>query len=335
MSSILNALRKAGEQRRDAQESTVFFLGNAVNEGRAVRASPARKPSAVSIELTTLIAGGVVLGVILVALVLVTTVVRRPMGSGAAVVSQSRAFPSGSGQEARRGAASESAPTTATQPLPAPTQQDSAVPRSPVAQVAQARPPSQPPPPMVPNEQSFPRSASATPTSVSRASSDISPDPGASLSGASREPVQRRAARPVREPMSGAVAEQVRQRPSRTTPTSPAGAIRSVSAAAPEPEQPPLPEVFPDIPAGAAPGVRGSVANLPELSDAERMRLGLPLLKVNFVTTSGRNRSQPSALINYQKVFVGETIPGTRAILVGVDPRGIGIEVDGKRYFVR
>ena len=73
---------------------------------------------------------------------------------------------------------------------------------------------------------------------------------------------------------------------------------------------------------------------LPLLSEVERMALGLPEIRINFVgMPHSRQRRPPSAIINLKKVEVGQTVHGTRAILIGVDSRGIGLEIDDRRYF--
>lgn len=72
--------------------------------------------------------------------------------------------------------------------------------------------------------------------------------------------------------------------------------------------------------------------SLPVLTESERIRLGLPQIKINIVGLPTKNQPHPSALINMYRVYVGEKIPGTNATLVAVELRGIGIEVDGQAY---
>jgi hypothetical protein len=72
--------------------------------------------------------------------------------------------------------------------------------------------------------------------------------------------------------------------------------------------------------------------SLPVLTETERIRLGLPHIKINIVGLPTKNQPHPSALINMYRVYVGEEIPGTNATLVAVELRGIGIEVDGQAY---
>lgn len=73
---------------------------------------------------------------------------------------------------------------------------------------------------------------------------------------------------------------------------------------------------------------------LPILTPSDQERLGLPRLKVNFVSQASSQRPQPYALINYKKVYAGETIPSTNARLIAVSVQGVGIEIGGQKFFV-
>jgi hypothetical protein len=73
---------------------------------------------------------------------------------------------------------------------------------------------------------------------------------------------------------------------------------------------------------------------LPILSESERVRLGLIPLKINIVGIPNNRNPRASALINMQKVYVGETIPGTSARLVDVSLRGVSLSINGTRYFL-
>jgi len=76
------------------------------------------------------------------------------------------------------------------------------------------------------------------------------------------------------------------------------------------------------------------IDKLPILSESVRVRLGLPALKINIVGIPNNRNPRASALINMQKVFQGETIPGTSARLMAVDLRGVVLDVNGQRYFL-
>lgn len=75
------------------------------------------------------------------------------------------------------------------------------------------------------------------------------------------------------------------------------------------------------------------IRNLPILSEAERTRLGLPKFTINMVAAPTPDRPRPSAMVNYNIVYIGDTIQGSRARLVGVDVKGIAVDIDGALYF--
>ena len=89
-----------------------------------------------------------------------------------------------------------------------------------------------------------------------------------------------------------------------------------------------------EAPAEAAKPAEDEIDKLPILSESVRVRLGLPALKINIVGIPNNRNPRASALINMQKVFQGETIPGTSARLMTVDLRGVVLEVNGQRYFL-
>ncbi|MBM3289072.1 MAG: hypothetical protein FJY92_02880 [Candidatus Hydrogenedentes bacterium] len=77
-----------------------------------------------------------------------------------------------------------------------------------------------------------------------------------------------------------------------------------------------------------------NIDKLPILSEAVRVRLGLPALQINIVGIPNNRNPRASALINMQKVYVGENIPGTSARLIDVNLRGVAVDVNGQRYFL-
>ena len=79
------------------------------------------------------------------------------------------------------------------------------------------------------------------------------------------------------------------------------------------------------------------VNSLPNMSEGDRARCQLPKIQVNMVRPVMKNRPIPSAIINLQPVQVGERIPNTRVLLIGVSSRGIAIEIEGtgKRFQIR
>lgn len=89
-----------------------------------------------------------------------------------------------------------------------------------------------------------------------------------------------------------------------------------------------------ETPAEAAKPAEDDIDKLPILSESVRVRLGLPALRINIVGIPNNRNPRASALINMQKVFQGETIPGTSARLMSVDLRGVVLDVNGQRYFL-
>lgn len=70
---------------------------------------------------------------------------------------------------------------------------------------------------------------------------------------------------------------------------------------------------------------------LPRLSAHDRARLGLDNLRLNVLREADSDQPEGMAIINLKKVYVGETIPGTRARLIGVQATGIAIEMEDSR----
>lgn len=76
--------------------------------------------------------------------------------------------------------------------------------------------------------------------------------------------------------------------------------------------------------------------SLPRLGVGDRNRHNLGELRLNMLRAVGPSQPEALAVINLKKVYVGEIIPGTRARLIGVQPRAIAIEIEetGERYRV-
>lgn len=71
------------------------------------------------------------------------------------------------------------------------------------------------------------------------------------------------------------------------------------------------------------------------MTDSVRARFGIPDLKINMLMQPNDRNPRPSALIDYNRVYIGEAIPDTKGLvhLIGIDIRGIAVEVDGERYY--
>ena len=77
--------------------------------------------------------------------------------------------------------------------------------------------------------------------------------------------------------------------------------------------------------------------SLPALRASDKAKYGLDGIHVNMVRPASKARPYASAIINLEPVQVGEKIPGSEAILIGVESRAIGIEIEGtgERYHIR
>ncbi|NUM55500.1 MAG: hypothetical protein HUU46_17770 [Candidatus Hydrogenedentes bacterium] len=129
------------------------------------------------------------------------------------------------------------------------------------------------------------------------------------------------------------------------TPTKKADVAPKPAAPAPAPAKPAPPvqpaqttvaaTVTPSNAEGTAKAdIETDVEKLPILSESVRVRLGLPALKINIVGIPNNRNPRASALINMQKVYVGENIPGTSARLMDVSLRGVALDINGQRYFL-
>ncbi len=326
MSSILDALKKQESEQSE----------NGLAEGRPI------EPKAVERELTglsaypdpiisrvpptLLITGGLGVAALLVALLLsVYLALSRHSYDGAENVAQSAAPPAVQAPPPVPPAPVELAPV---QPIPA-----QAVPAPAPPAVTPIQPPETPPAPPVTKPVPLPlpmrnvkTDATGLPVPSKKPTAppteDLSPPPPAKVKPPKAEP-------------KAASRETV--------------AAKSVPKKAnPDAESVPMPELdtrIADEPAkperaNEAPREQPLPANLmslPVLSEGEKARHGLSDVKVNLVRPATRTRPYASAIVNLQPVQVGEKIPDTDAILIGVEPRAIAIEIagTGARYHIR
>ena len=100
----------------------------------------------------------------------------------------------------------------------------------------------------------------------------------------------------------------------------------------PRPIPSPAPVVVSEVPRNAAPVV---IEELPILRAADVTRLGLDDITINLLRPPGDRRPIGLAIINLDKVYVGDKIPGTSARLIGVSIEGIAVEstTSGAQYF--
>jgi hypothetical protein len=94
---------------------------------------------------------------------------------------------------------------------------------------------------------------------------------------------------------------------------------------------------LPEIPAAKAPLEAIDIKKLPILKSSDRARYGLENMRLNVLREASESRPHGLAIINLNKVYIGEVIPGTRARLIDVKSYGIGIEMadTGERFYVQ
>lgn len=98
-------------------------------------------------------------------------------------------------------------------------------------------------------------------------------------------------------------------------------------------------EVAASRPAEPAPRNEAAVTDVqqyPRLSSSDMARYGLSDMRLNVLREATPTRPEALAIINLNKVYVGEDIPGSDARLIGVARYGIAIEIKstGARYYV-
>jgi hypothetical protein len=78
------------------------------------------------------------------------------------------------------------------------------------------------------------------------------------------------------------------------------------------------------------------IRTLPMLTRSERSQYRLEGLTINMLNEASATRPLGNALINLEKIFIGETLPGSNATLVDVKSHGIAIEIMStrQRYYL-
>lgn len=78
------------------------------------------------------------------------------------------------------------------------------------------------------------------------------------------------------------------------------------------------------------------IRKLPMMSRNEKAQYRLEDVKINMLNEANALRPLGNALINLEKVFIGETLPGTNAVLIDVKNNGIAVEIlsTRQRYYI-
>lgn len=79
-----------------------------------------------------------------------------------------------------------------------------------------------------------------------------------------------------------------------------------------------------------------NIQTLPVMKTSDKIRLGLDRLQLNVLREASAKNPYALAIINLNKVYVGEIIPGTSVRLIDVKTHGIAVEVlgTGERYYL-
>ena len=72
------------------------------------------------------------------------------------------------------------------------------------------------------------------------------------------------------------------------------------------------------------------------LSRSDRAQYRLEGMTINMLNEASPTRPLGNALINLEKIFIGETLPGSNATLIEVKSHGIAIEIMStrQRYYL-
>jgi len=337
MSSILDALKKVEQEKAAKAAEAETYVPFTPESAAELFNQPTRHgdaPSKSPVMLLAAVAGLVVIGVL--ASVVVSMTLLRSQGQ--ATIAQAPV------QQSPVVAAPVTAPAPAPQavvptPAPQPTRQPAPV-EQPV-QVAPAPPVVVPAPAPAPvAQQPAPVAATPAPTPVPAPAPTPAPAPA---------PVQVAMAIPTPAP----VAETPAPTPPPATPSAPAAFQAPTPAPVMNTPPPPAPEprvatprpaavpVPKPKPISASAATREApkdvdVTTLPVLTPGDFSRYGLDGLALNMLRAPSADRPTGMAIINLNKVYPGELIPGSRARLVGVARTGIGVEIEGsgEQYFI-
>lgn len=384
MSSILDALRKLEAEKAEANPSPAGIVDEVAAADELLGRGARRKGVASRLGTNTLIAGGALLIVALLAIAIVyPTVMMRDSAKPVTAIAQAVSEPATS--PAPTANTSQQSPVTQLETLPAATPVPPAIPVAPPQADAPVAPAVPLPVPTVQNHPVQP-APTAAPQPALPSQSQSAGDASAETPSAAKpppEPSAQKAAphEPDVIPPAEPVVTKPEPAPEKTVaPTPPPGKTpeapgvdkvvdsKEKEIAAPErtkePEPresdatilakadpPPAPKEDSPAPVTKRPSTRSestitprerktepvSVFSLPVLRDSDKERYGLKDVRINMLLPATKTRPLASAIINLQTVYVGETIPGSQAVLIGVEARGLAIEIEGngQQYHIR
>ncbi len=138
------------------------------------------------------------------------------------------------------------------------------------------------------------------------------------------------AAPAVVTPAPSPVPRNVEPAPSAASATPAPLRVARVAPPAPKPSRPgPVPEKPRERP------LPDDIRKLPPLRETEKRRYGLENMTINMLKEPSPDRPYAHAIINMEKVYVGERIAGSEATLIAVRRHGIALEIKstGERYY--
>lgn len=321
MSSILDALKKLEEEkaaRKAESEGANAFAPETPPEpvlGESTR--PQRQREEVRLTPKTLLIGAAVMSLLLV---LVSVSVSMALVRGSAPSQVVNAPSGGVAALAANSAVAPGPPAAAPAAIPAPAP----------GSFAEATP-------AAPVHATAPAPAAAAP----EAEAPKLAEPKVAEPKAEPKVPEPKAARPAPEKMRVAKTETaLPEQPSapapKPKPKAPEPAPAPESEPEPEPARKPAPE--PEVTSIEAKDVApvGNLKELPVLRTSDRISYGLENMRVNFLREATPSRPTAMAVINLNKIHIGEVIPNTKARLIAVERGGIGIEMadTGKRFYV-
>lgn len=343
MSSILDALKKLEEEKAAKQASAALTPAEeeAVESAdliEGLRHSPSQPAEGIHLSPKLLLGGGFALVVVLIgvsAMVSLAVVRSNTASSGASQQVASAPAPASAARTDATAAVTNSpAETPASPPETSPAPVDTSVepetapspavaeaPTPPATAVAEATPEPEPEPSPAPEASEAPAPASAEQAVQVAAVAAPTPDP-APVSSPTPAPTPEAA--PVAAPTPEASVEVA-------APAAAPAEAAPMPSTAPE-ESATVPEEAPVARTDPGPV---NLRELPLLRNSERVQYGLEDLRLNMIREATPQRPEAMAIINLNKVYVGEMVPATGARLIAVERHGVGIEVGGKRFYVQ
>ncbi len=339
MSSILDALKKleaekAARQTVEQEEDLQFHPETAAGELTGAP-EPHSPVTALHLSPMAMIIGGAIFAVLLIAISVTASIVVARISVSYTVVSGNNpaaltpvasATPAEAAPPARESV--PAAPPSSPEPTPAAATPDTPAPAAP-----------QPPPTDAAPAPEAPAPTPTMPPAITPPIHETTED-----GEGEKIPIAQSAEPPSEPPNTESVdlaAPPVQTAPAipSTAPASPPAYIPPVIPSAVPPTPPPVtPKPAPDVKPAVVRRTPGPVdlESLPILRSSERVRYGLENLRLNVLREAGPNRPSGLAIINLNKVYIGEMIPGTRARLIEVKSHGIGIEIadTGEQFYV-